>query len=304
MPNPNATSNGDTDEARLGADSLSFSKNVTIRGGMDFMQCRCFQVFGAYYIGSGEINPKNSPFSIDNDLNGAQLGINLGLGSAFLATFYYNFNRGEIYYDEKSNNSKTHLAGVGLRYNTNGFYFSLLGNYGLDSYDLVARNGRSVDYDGWQAGGSFETGYMMPTVGLFTLKPFGNWQYSYLKSDGFDRRAVALRNESLKYDALFQTLGARIDVDLSLVNLQGRIGWVHQYLEGSPINTFWFSRNPGTYTPTQCFYEGDSGRDFFWGGLGLKVSLFGLMAANIDYDILVNTYQTTHFASAGLLFSF
>lgn len=285
------------------ADSLSFSKDVIIRG-IDFPSCRSFQIWGDYYLGSGEINPKDSPYLIDNDLNGAQIGLNIGLGSAFLATGYYNYNRSEITYDGKSNEDKTHLGGVGLRYNAGGFYFTLLGNYGIDSYELSAEDGRQLDYDGWQAGGSFETGYTMSTGGLFTLKPFGNLQYSHLACDGFDRKRFTAGGDDLKYDALFQTLGARIDVDLSLLTLQGRMAWVHQYLTAAPINNYWFGRNPGTYTPTQLFYEGTAGRDYFWGGLGLKLSLFGMMAATLDYDVLVNSYQTTHLGSAGLLWSF
>ena len=272
---------------------------------MDFPACRSFQIWGDYYVGSGEINPKDSDLSIDNNLNGAQVGLNWGFGSAFLLSGYYNYGQSEIGYNGKTNSSDTHLAGIGLRYNTSGFYFTLLGNYGVDSYELRGDNdGRSLDYDGWQAGGVFETGYAMSTGGLFTLKPFGNLQYSYLTCDGFDRNRFTLGGDDLKYDALYQTLGARIDADFSLVTLQGRIAWVHQYLDDAPINHYWFGRYSGTFTPTQVYYEGPAGRDYFWGGAGLKFSFFGSMAATLDYDVLLNGYQTTHIGSVGLLWSF
>lgn len=299
------------DTVEFGGESFSFTKDAVIRG-FD-LPCRSFQIWGDYYIGKGEIDPKNAAegLLLDSELNGAQIGLNLGLGSAFLATCYYNYHASEISSSlggggrvPYNNGAKTHLGGVGLRYNTSGFYFSLLGNYGLDDYELTAENAESsLDYDGWQWGGSFETGYMMST-GLFALKPFGNWQYSYLKCDGIDYSRCRAKEDDFSCDALFQTLGARVDVDLSLLTLQGRLGWVHQYLHSAPINNFWFSRTAGTYTPAQCFFEGTSGSDYFWGGAGVKISLAGMMAATLDYDVLLNHYQTTHLGSVGLLFSF
>ena len=311
------------DSVEIGGESFSFTKDAVIRG-FD-LPCRSFQIWGDYYVGSGSISPKNldGGYSFDTDLDGAQIGLNIGLGSAFLATIYYNYQGSELEADSEwgdsdfpsyLNKAKTHLGGIGLRYNTSGFYFSLIGNYGIDDYDLTSYTysetetfsglaEKKAGYDGWQAGGSFETGYMMST-GLFDFKPFGNWQYSYLKADGIDYKAAAYKDDKFGADALFQTLGARIDVDFSLVTLQGRLGWVHQYLSSAPINNYLFSRTSGTYTPSTCFFEGSSGSDYFWGGAGIKLSLFGTIAASLDYDVLLNHYQTTHLGSVGLLWSF
>ena len=298
-----------------GGGSFSFAKDLTLGEdavirGFD-LPCRSLQIWGDYYVGKGEIDPKNAAegLSFDTEINGAQIGLNMGLGPGFLATAYYNYHKNEL---EKSagdsplwtNEAQTHLGGFGLRYNSGGFYFSLLGTAGLDDYELIGAEGGVLNYDGWQAGGSLETGYYMHTGGLFTLKPFGNIQYSYMKADGVDYGSLSRRDEKFKADALFQTLGARIDADLSLVTVQGRFGWVHQYLDSEPISTYWFSRTPGTYTPAQAFFEGSAGNDHLWGGAGVKISLFGTIAASLDYDILYNKHQTTHLASAGLLWNF
>ncbi len=290
--------------ARLDGESFSFTKDAVIRG-VD-IPCSSFQIWGDFYVGKGEIEPKESGLSLDNELDGAQIGLNWGLGSGMLATAYYNYSRSELSNEGVfANEAQTHLGGLGLRYNTGGFYFSLLGTAGLDDYELTADgSGDALGYDGWQAGGSFETGYYMRTGGLFTLKPFGNIQYSYVKADGADLNARTLKEEDFKADALFQTLGARIDAELGLMVLQARIGWIHQYLKDSPISSYWFSRTPGTYTPAQAFFEGTTGTDYFWGGTGVKFSFFGTMAASLDYDVLFNSRQTTHIASAGLLWSF
>lgn len=294
------------DDAALGGEGFSFvrdlSDDAVIRG-FD-LPCSSFQIWGDFYVGEGDLDPKGTDLSFDNELTGAQIGLNWGLGSGMLATAYYNYNSSELSNDTFANRAQTHLGGFGLRYNTGGFYFSLLGTAGLDDYELTGGGDGALGYDGWQAGGSLETGYYMRTGGLFTLKPFGNVQYSYVKSDGIDLNALRAKEEKFKADALFQTLGARIDAELGLATLQARIGWVHQYLKSAPIQTYWFSRTPGTYTPAQAFFEGSTGTDHFWGGAGVKFSLFGTIAANLDYDVLFNSRQATHMASAGLLWSF
>lgn len=304
------------DGLEWGGDSFSFTKDLSddaVIRGFD-LPCRSFQIWGDYYIGKGEIEPKGTPepLSFDNSINGAQLGINLGLGSGMLATAYYNYDKNKLSSDAVpgkrtpfTNDAQTHLGGFGLRYNTQGFFFSLLGTAGLDDYELLSRNGETcLNYDGWQAGGSFETGYFMRTGGMFTLKPFGNLQYNYIKADGIDYTAFRHKDDKFKADALFQTLGARIDAELALVTLQGRFGWVHQYLKSAPINNYQFSRTAGTFTPTQSFFEGSTSSDYFWGGAGVKVSLLGTIAASFDYDVLLNCRHTTHLGSVGLLWNF
>ena len=295
------------DETALVGEGFSFARDLSesaVIRGFD-LPCSSFQIWGDFYLGKGDLDPKGTDFSFDNELTGAQIGLNWGLGLGMLATAYYNYNSADLSSDAFTDRARTHLGGFGLRYNTGGFYFSLLGTAGLDDYEFTGDGtGAGLDSDGWQAGGSFETGYYMRTGGLFTLKPFGNIQYSYMKADGIDLNTLRAKEEKFKADALFQTLGARIDVDLGLATLQARFGWVHQYLKSAPIQTYWFSRTPGTYTPTQAFFEGTTGTDYSWGGAGVKFSLFGTIAANLDYDVLFNRYQTTHMASAGLLWSF
>ena len=296
------------DGAVLNGESFSFARDLSSEAvirGFD-LPCSSFQIWGDFYVGKGDIDPKGTERSFDNELTGAQIGLNWGLGPGMLATAYYNYQSAELSEGTRfTDQAQTHLGGFGLRYNTGGFYFSLLGTAGLDDYELT---GSGVDgvlgCDGWQAGGSLETGYYMRTGGLFTLKPFGNLQYSYMKSDGIDLNSLSLKEEKFKADVLFQTLGARIDAELGFATLQARFGWVHQYLKSAPIQTYWFSRTPGTYTPAQAFFEGSTGTDHFWGGAGVKFSLFGTIAANLDYDVLFNSRQTTHMASAGLLWSF
>lgn len=295
------------DGASAGAEGFAptrgLSEDAVIRG-YD-LPCSSFQIWGDYYVGKGDLDLFED-VSLDNDLNGAQIGLNWGLGSGMLATAYYNYQSDELSQKGSfADEAQTHLGGIGLRYNTGGFYFSLLGTAGLDDYELTSpgQDG-ALGRDGWQAGGSLETGYYMRTGGLFTLKPFANVQYGYMKSDGFDLKSRTAKAEDFKTDGLFQTLGARIDADLGLAVLQARMGWIHQYLDDASLSTCYFSRNPGTYTPSRAFFGGVIGDDQFWGGAGVKFSFFGTLAATLDYDVLFNSDRTTHVASAGLLLSF
>ena len=293
------------------ADGLRFSQDVILRGSLGMDACRAFQIWGNFYAGGGNIKPDGFGEKIKHDLDGTQLGLTLGLGNAFSLSGYYNYNDSSAKYNGAKNSTSTHLGGLGLRYNLSGFYFSLLGNYGDDCSTLKETDGdhRSLDYDGWQATGFFETGFQWPTSGrLFVLTPFSNFQYSSMEFDGFNRAQFTTTGKSVSYDAFYQTLGSRIDLNLpgcGMLGLQGRLAWVHQYLgEAAPINNYQFGRIPGTLTPISAFYEGNGGRDWFWGGIGAKLSLFNLLSATLDYDVLLNAHQTTHVGSVGLMIGF
>lgn len=296
--------------AEATGDGLRFSDDVILRGALGIDSCRAFQVWGTFYAGGGKIKPLGFTQKIDQDLDGAMVGLTLGLGSAFSFTGYYNYHDTATECAGTKISTDTQLGGIGLRYNVSGFYFSLLGNYGDDGSTLRATEAEdALDFDGWQATGFFETGFQWPTSGrLFVLTPFSNLQYSTVEFDGFDRSRFALTGDKTQYDAFYQTLGSRIDLNLpgcDLLGLQGRLAWVHQYLsDAAPISNYQIGRIPGTITPTSVYYEGNAGRDWFWCGAGLKLSLFNLLSATLDYDILLNERQTTHLGSVGLLIGF
>lgn len=298
-----------TGSATLTAGSLDFSQELILRGALGMDSCRAFQIWGNYYTGTGEISPANQTFEMDNELNGVIVGLSIGFGKAFTLSGYYNRNNASVDYNQRENQTTTNLGGLALRYNTSGFYFSLLGNYGDDSSELKRDDGLgSLDYDGWQATGFFETGFNWPTPGrLFVLTPFSNFQYSTVKYDSFNRSALTLTGETTGLDAFYQTLGSRIGLNLpglNMFDIQGRMAWIHQYLNEVPMSNYQIGRVAGTITPTTVFYDGQAGRDWFWGGAGLKISLGSMFSAAIDYDVLVNGYQTTHIGSVGLLVGF
>lgn len=296
-------------EAYFNGSSLSFSQDVVVRGSVRLPELKSLQFWGNGYLGSGEIRPEKWRGEIDANATGAQVGVNLPMGSVNF-TAYYNYHRGDVKYSGRKIRQNDHTLGAGVYLHAGGFYFTALANYGDDGYKAKGGEVGSATYDGYQAGGYFETGYEMHTLGLFVLKPFGSYQYSYLEHDNFNPNSLRkIGGDKRNYDACYMTLGSRIDVNLAGLDsftLQGRLAWVSQLRsQNESIQNFCFGRVPGTFAPSSPYYQGEgAGDDFFWGGVGLRLSLWGAFAIAGDYDCLVSKEQTFHVGSLGLLFGF
>lgn len=295
-------------EAFYNGSSLAFSQDVVVRGSVRLPELKSFQFWGNGYLGSGEIRPEKWGGEIDANATGAQIGVNMPMGSLNF-TAYYNYHRNRVKYSGRSVRQNDNLVGAGVYLHAGGFYFTALGACGDDGYKAQGGDVGSASYDGYQAGGYFETGYEMHTLGLFVLKPFGSYQYSYLEHDNFNPNTLGKLGGDRNYDACYMTLGSRIDVNLAGLDsftLQGRLAWVSQLRsQNESIQNFCFGRVPGTFAPTSPYYQGKgAGDDFFWGGVGLRLSLWGALAVAGDYDCLVSKEQTFHVGSFGLLFGF
>ncbi|MBR5242626.1 MAG: autotransporter outer membrane beta-barrel domain-containing protein [Thermoguttaceae bacterium] len=296
-------------EATFNGSSLSFSQDVVVRGSVRLPELKSFQFWGNGYLGSGEIRPNQWNGEIDANATGAQVGVNMPMGSLNF-TAYYNYHRNDVKYVGRKIRQNDHLLGAGVYLHAGPLYFTALANYGDDGYKATGGEVGSASYDGYQASGYFETGYEMRTLGLFVLKPFGSYQYSYLEHDNFNPNTLSkIGGDKRNYDACYMTLGSRIDVNLAGLDsftLQGRMAWVTQLRsETESIQNYCFGRVPGTFAPSSPYYQGKgAGDDFFWGGVGLRLSLWGALAIAGDYDCLVSKEQTFHIGSLGLLFGF
>lgn len=296
-------------EAYFNGSNLSFSQDVVVRGSVRLPELKSLQFWGNGYLGSGEIRPEKWNGEIDANATGAQVGVNMPMGSLNF-TAYYNYHRNDVKYVGRKILQNDHTIGAGVYLHAGGFYFTALANYGDDGYKAKGGDVGSATYDGYQAGGYFETGYEMHTLGLFVLKPFGSYQYSYLEHDNFNPNSLRkIGGDKRNYDACYMTLGSRIDVNLAGLDsftLQGRLAWVSQLRsQNESIQNFCFGRVPGTFAPSSPYYQGGgAGDNFFWGGVGLRLSLWGAFAVAGDYDCLVSKEQTFHVGSVGLLFGF
>ncbi len=296
-------------EATFNGSGFAFSQDVVVRGSVRLPELKSIQFWGNGYLGSGEIRPEKWRGELDANATGAQVGLNLPMGSLNF-TAYYNYHRNRVKYPGRSVRQNANLVGAGVYLHAGPLYFTALANYGDDGYKAKGGDVGSASYDGYQASGYFETGYEMHTLGLFVLKPFGSYQYSYLEHDNFDPNSLRkINGDKRNYDACYMTLGSRVDVNLAGLDsftLQGRLAWVSQLRsQNESIQNFCFGRVPGTFAPSSPYYQGSgAGDDFFWGGVGLRLSLWGALAVAGDYDCLVNKEQTFHVGSLGLLFGF
>ncbi|MBQ5790512.1 MAG: autotransporter outer membrane beta-barrel domain-containing protein [Thermoguttaceae bacterium] len=296
-------------EATFNGSSFSFSQDVVVRGSVRLPELKSFQFWGNGYLGSGEIRPYKWDGEIDANATGAQVGVNMPMG-ALNFTAYYNYHRNSVKYSGRNIRQNDHMLGAGVYLHAGPLYFTALANYGDDGYQAKGGEVGSASYDGYQASGYFETGYEMRTLGLFVLKPFGSYQYSYLEHDNFNPNSLRkINGDKRDYDACYMTLGSRVDVNLAGLDsftLQGRMAWVTQLRsKNESIQNYCFGRVPGTFAPSSPYYQGEgAGDNFFWGGVGLRLSLWGALAVAGDYDCLVNKATTLHVGSLGLLLGF
>ncbi|MBR5626529.1 MAG: autotransporter outer membrane beta-barrel domain-containing protein [Thermoguttaceae bacterium] len=286
-------------------EATGFSQDVILRGAVSIPKFRCFQIWGTGYAGSGNIRPGNYDEKINNSLGGTMIGINLGMGGCSNITGFYNYNNSKMKYSSQTRKQKTNLFGLGYNWHPGGFNFTVQGSYGTDSYSAnTAFSSRKPK--GHQATGYMEGGIDLQVSRMFVVKPFSGFQYSYLAHDQFEDRIISSGRSRVDYDAFYSLMGTRVDANLDIFTFQGRFAWIHQFRsQNESIQNLFIGRYPGSITPTQVFYEGTgAGRDYLWSGVGVRCSLLNLFSFVLDYDLLINSYQTTHIGSVGILFGF
>ncbi len=326
-----SASQGASEVAYSGSNSY-FSQDVVIRGSvLNMPSLTSLQFWGNGYVGYGHVTPKQER-RVGEDLSGAAFGLNVPLGVATVSA-YYDYHKNRAYYDANTIRQHSDAFGASVYLNVGDFYAVASGLYGDDGYlgrsittlfpetseealdeeesaplepTSVARTSR---IKGYQQTWYFETGYEMATLGLFSLQPFAAYQYSNLKHGDFDVDSLANIGGTRKYNSCLATLGSRVNVNLAgmdVFSLQGRMAWLTQLRKkNEAFHNFSYGRVPGTISPSQPYFmEKGAGSDYFWGGLGLRLSLKGIVAVSADYDCLINKYQTLNVGSLGVLVGF
>ncbi|MBQ9812302.1 MAG: autotransporter outer membrane beta-barrel domain-containing protein [Thermoguttaceae bacterium] len=278
-----------------------------VRGSVNLPSIKSIQFWGNGYVGSGHVNPINGAGRVENKNEGAAVGLNLPIGLGTISA-YYNYHRNRSTFSLNRVNQTVDGVGMAFYLNQGGFYATALGVYGEDSYKASAQ-GATARFSGNQVTGFVETGYEMATLGMFVLKPFCSYQYTNLKHGAFDTETLARLDGKRKYNSCLMTLGSRVDLNLAgldVFTMEGRMAWITQLRQkNESVQTFNYGRVPGTVGMAQPYFTGDgAGSDFFWGGVGLRLSLWGALSVSADYDCLINKYQTLNEGSLSLLFGF
>lgn len=297
-------------EGYFTGDSFGASQDVVVRGSVNLPSIKAIQFWGNGYFGKGKVEPKAWNGRIKDENSGAAAGINLPVGVGTFSA-YYNYHRNRSNFSERKILQESGVIGSSFYANLGGFYFAALGTYGDDDYSARDATGArsAIRVGGYQTTAFFETGYEMATLGMFVLKPFGSYQYTNLKHGNFDPETLLQGPGKRGYNTCLMTLGSRVDLNLAgldVFTLEGRMAWVKELRKKSEsFRIFNYGRVPGTVSAAQPFFQGQgAGSDYFWGGLGLRLSLMGALAVSADYDCIVNKYQTLNEGSLSLLFGF
>ncbi len=297
---------------------MEFSQDVVVRGSVNLPSIRAIQFWGNAYSGSGRVDPYGDEGGrIASNNTGASVGLTLPLGLATISGFY-NYHRDREFLPGGRMEQKDNSYGMAAYMNLGGFYFAASGFYGDDKYRgrgvaTVDASGAatrlSPSFGGSQSTGYFETGYEMMSLGMFVLKPFGSYHYSNVRHGKFDAGNFATVAGKQKYNSCRMTLGSRIDLNLAgldVFTMQARMAWITELRsKAESFTSFCYGRVPGTVTPASPYYVGSgAGKDAFWGGVGLRLSLMGTFSLAVDYDTIYSKRHTLHEGSFGLLFGF
>ena len=288
--------------------NCAFSQDVVVRGSVALPSFKALQFWGNAYSGSGHVDPNGwDGARVKNNVTGASVGLNLPLGAATI-TGFYNYHRDREFLPQTRVEQRDNSYGMAFYLNSGGFYLSASGMYGTDKYH-ASRGEAKKKFDGTQCAGRFETGYSMMRGGMFVLEPYGAYQYSNVRHDGFDPVAWEGVGAKKKYNSCTATLGSRVDLNLAGLDaftLQGRMAWIAELRSRAESSTtFAYGRVPGTFSPSSPYFVGSGvGKNSFQAGVGLRLSLWGMLAISTDYDCLFNKRQAVHIGSLGLLFGF
>lgn len=254
------------------------------------------------YYGDTTLEPKGRDYKIKPDLYGVQFGFDLVRQHGVYATFYGNYNRSDADIGKTAESKiDNYLFGFGRYVYTKGCHFGFTANIGYDKYKVKDRElDESGSGDGIQFGLFGEFGLDV-ILGRWAIKPFYALQYEWVYHGRIGKKETAFQGDRNDH-SLIQLFGIRTNWRaLDCMEFQSRLTWVHEMLDHpSPFYNSRFSPVAGTMTPAVYFYEGNTGRDWAWVGLGVKFEFVFNMFLFLDYDLMINERHATHFATLGI----
>lgn len=260
------------------------------------------RVWTNLYYGDTVLEPKKYDFEIKPDLYGVQLGFDVVQQHGMYATFFGNYNHSSTKVGDVGKSTiDNYLFGFGKYISLQACHFGFTASVGYDDYKFrdhaTALTGRG---DGMQLNLSGEFGIDL-IFDRWEIKPFYNLQYDFLYHGRIGSREFTVQGDWNDH-SLVQTFGLRLKWKPSdMLTVQTRSGWVHEMLKHPPpFYNIRFSAVQGTTTPAVFFYEGHTGRDWAWVGLGTKFQLAYNVFLFLDYDLMINEYHATHFGCLGL----
>jgi hypothetical protein len=264
------------------------------------------RVWANLYYANTMLKPKNAGYKIKPELYGLQFGLDFVQSHGVYTTLFGNVNRSSerlgAWAKAKSEN---YLFGVGRYLYLSGCHFGGIYSIGYDQYKVNNHfNNINSNGDGLQMNlfGEFGVDFLL---GTWAIKPFYALQYDFLYHGRIGKPDINVPESVFQNDwnghGLVQLLGTRINwKPIESLELQSRFTWVHEMLDHTPAYYHArFSAVQGTMTPAVFYYQGNTGRDWAWIGLGLKSEPVYNVFLFLDYDLTINSRHATHLANLG-----
>jgi len=257
------------------------------------------RVWSNLYYGDTTLKPKEED-KINPDFYGVQVGFDLAQSHGTYSTFFLNVNQTRTKFEEDPSTINNYLLGYGKFFYMSGCHFVLTGSVGYDRYKIGSTD--TASGDGLQTNVFGEFGFNFP-FGKWSFKPFYALQYDFLYRGNISEQSSVVLGDWNGH-GLNQLLGLRTNWRIcDRLDLQSRAVWVHEMLDNPP--PFYharFSPMHGVNTPAIMYYQGNTGRDWAWLGIGGKLEGAFNVYLFLDYDILLNERHITHLGSFGLCF--
>ena len=255
------------------------------------------RVWSNLYYGDTRLKPKDDD-KINPSFYGIQLGFDVKKSHGVHTTCFINVNQSRTTFSGDSSTIDNYLIGYGKHIYLSACHFTYIGSIGYDRYALS--DGGTARGDGLQTNFFGEFGFDFK-LAHWVIKPFYALQYDFLYHGNIGNSPVAVSDWNAH--SLQQLAGLRLNWGgAHSWELQSRAVWVHELLDNPPpFYHMRFSPMQGINTPAIMFYEGNTGRDWAWLGIGGKLECTFNVYLFFDYDVLFNTRHTTHLGSAGLL---
>ena len=255
------------------------------------------RVWANLYYGDTTLKPKEEERR-EPQFYGFQLGFDVAKSRGVYSTFFFNVNQSKMdvagaYPTIDHSKINNYLLGYGKFFYLSACHFVFTGSIAYDQHE-VSRAGDRATGGGMQTNlfGEFGLDFILKKWGI---KPFYALHYDFLYHGKIGEIG------DWNGHGLQQLLGLRLNWKVTtMLELQGRTIWVHEMLDNPP--PFYhcrFSPVQGINTPAIMFYQGNTGRDWAWLGVGAKLD--GILGLYLfcDYDLLINERHVTHLGSLG-----
>ena len=253
------------------------------------------RIWTNFYDGTTTLKPKEGG-KLKPNLFGLQLGLDLAKPTGY-STYFININRSQMKLAPAiSSDIDNYLLGCGKFTQWELCLFIFTGSIAYDRYDVSI--GSSYRGNGLQTNFFGEFGLDFK-LGKWGFIPFYALQYDFLYHGNIGDSPVLIHDWN--GHGLNQLFGLRVNWKVfDMLELQSRMVWVHEMLDNPPpFYHVRFSPVHGINTPAIMYYDGNTGRDWAWLGIGGKVEILSLYLFG-DYDLLLNERHITHLGSLGL----